>query len=139
MARRTRGRSRKRIALQEISLTPLIDTALTLLIIFMVTAPMMQNAIKVTLPQGHAQEAAELSQELVVYINKEATLFFDGTATTIIKLVEELRQKIGTQKNRVVFVKADQGLSYGKVIEVVDHIKGIKEIEHVALAMEKPA
>ena len=50
-------RRKKAVAINDIPLTPLIDTALTLLIIFMVTTPMMQNAIKVTLPEGQAKEA----------------------------------------------------------------------------------
>ena len=55
----------------EITLTPLIDTALTLLIIFMVTTPMIQNSIKIDLPKGAAQEAGKEQQEIVVSIDKK--------------------------------------------------------------------
>ena len=67
-------RRRARPSPQEISLTPLIDTALTLLIIFMVTTPMMHNAIKVNLPQGKSNEAGG-QQELVVYLTSDEQLF----------------------------------------------------------------
>ena len=54
----------------EITLTPLIDTALTLLIIFMVTTPMIHNAIKVNLPRGRVKEDVGATQDLCVYIEK---------------------------------------------------------------------
>ena len=56
MTRYNRRKRRASVLMQEISLTPLIDMALTLLIIFMVTAPMLNNAIKVELPKGQAKE-----------------------------------------------------------------------------------
>ena len=56
-------RRRQMVSMKEISLTPLIDTALTLLIIFMITAPMMQNSIKVQLPKGKAKEADTVNKE----------------------------------------------------------------------------
>jgi len=78
--RRYRFRKNKTKVLTDISMTPLIDTALTLLIIFMITAPMMQNAIRVTLPKGEAKEGDDIQQELIVYVNKDGTLFFKGKA-----------------------------------------------------------
>ncbi|MCK5632116.1 biopolymer transporter ExbD [bacterium] len=59
MARRLK---KTRLSKAELTLTPMIDTALTLLIIFMITAPMMRNAIKVTLPDGSAKEAGNIKQ-----------------------------------------------------------------------------
>ena len=76
MRRRVRRKTR-RFELPKISLTPLIDTAFTLLIIFMVAAPMMNHGIKVDLPQGATKEAPQ-QQELVVTITKEDHLFFNS-------------------------------------------------------------
>ena len=59
-------------------MTPLIDTALTLLIIFMIATPVLQNAIKVTLPRGNAQEEAHNNQhELVVFIDKNGDFYIN--------------------------------------------------------------
>ena len=61
----------------EITLTPLIDSALTLLIIFIVTTPMVQNGIKINLPQGKSKEVGT-QQEIVISINKKSELFFNS-------------------------------------------------------------
>ena len=76
MASKFRRRRKAATALHDIPLTPLIDTALTLLIIFMVATPMMQNAIKVTLPEGKAQEDGGAKQDLIVYVDKDKKIYF---------------------------------------------------------------
>ena len=136
--RRKQRRGRRQLVMQEISLTPLIDTALTLLIIFMLTSPMMDNAIKINLPQGKAQEAANINQELIVYIDKDGNLFFNGQAVTNKEiLIDQIKKIVGLQKDRTVFVKADINVNYGSVIEVVDHIKVVGGVQYVALATKK--
>jgi len=135
---RRQRRGRRQLVMQEISLTPLIDTALTLLIIFMLTTPMMHNAIKINLPQGKAQEAANTKQELIVYLDKDGKLFFNGQAVSSKpKLIEEIKKVVGVQKERTVFVKADINVNYGNVIEIVDQIKVVGGVQYVALATKK--
>lgn len=138
MARSLIRRRRKHSLSAEISLTPLIDTALTLLIIFMVTTPMMHNAIKVNLPEGKAKEAAKTAQEFVVYINDKGSLFFNGVPVTNENLVSSIKHAMnGADKQQPVFVKADTAVSYGKVIHIVDQLKTVGGIEYVALATKK--
>jgi biopolymer transport protein ExbD len=136
MTRLSRRRRRVSATMPEITLTPLIDTALTLLIIFMVTSPMMHNAIKVDLPKGNAKEAQGIQEELVVHIDKEKNIFLNGKTTTQPQLLTELKKKIGTQKNKTVFVKGDKNINYGHVLELVDQMKGIEGVERVALATQ---
>ena len=126
-------------SLVDIPLTPLIDTALTLLIIFMVTAPMIQNAIRVDLPRGKAKEDAGAQQELVVFLDKDNKLFFNGDQIATDVAIDKLKQLAGESGDRTVFVKADQAASYGKVIELVDQIKVVSGIKYVALATQKRA
>ena len=133
-----RRRKRATATLPEISLVPLIDTALTLLVIFMITTPMMQNSIKINLPEGQAQEAKDTQQELVVYINAERHMFINGIPISKQNLIKELKKRI-TQPNQTVFVKADQTASYGDIINIVDQIKIVGGIKYVALATQKPA
>lgn len=136
--KRKQRRGRRQLAMPEISLTPLIDTALTLLIIFMLTSPMMDNAIKINLPQGKAQEAANTNQELIVYIDKDGNLFFNGQAVNTKQvLIDQIKKIVGLQKDRTVFVKADINVNYGNVIEIVDHIKVVGGVQYVALATKK--
>ena len=138
MRRISRRKLRRKNLITDIPLTPLIDTALTLLIIFMITTPMMHNAIKVQLPQGNAKEDKNTQQELVVYVDKDGKLFVNGTVfESDVKVIDDLRQRVGSDKNKTVFVKADQAVSYGSVITLVDKIKIIGGIKYVALATAK--
>lgn len=121
----------------DISLTPLIDTALTLLIIFMVATPMMQNAIRVTLPKGKVQEATATQQEIVVYVDQKGTLFLDGKELVLDQLIQALKNMMTSMTDQTVFVKADQGASYGLVIELIDKIKVVGGVKYVALATAK--
>lgn len=136
-------RSRRNIRLDdnaELSLTPLIDTALTLLIIFMITAPMMRNnAIKVTLPDGSAKEASDIKQELIVYIDAQEKIFFNDTQMSREKLISAVKNKVGNNKKQTVFVRADKSVQYGKVIGIVDQIKVVGGVEYVALATQSPS
>lgn len=140
MARRSRRFGRRRSsAMLDISMTPLIDTALTLLVIFMIATPMIQNAVRVTLPKGNAKEDAGTQQQTVVYIDKDQHITFNGKQLTFQELVPMLKQAIGNDTNKMVHVKADQTVSYGTVLELVDHIKVVGGISHVVLATQKYA
>ena len=125
--------------LDDLPLTPLIDTALTLLIIFMITSPMLHNAIKVNLPQGKTKEDAGLQQDLVIYIDKDGQLFLNETKLALDDLLNELPKKVAGKADGTVYIKADQGVSYGCVIRVVDKIKVAGGVRYVALATKKHA
>jgi len=129
----------RRLEKAELTLTPMIDTALTLIIIFMITAPMMRNAIKVTLPDGSAKEAGDTKQELVVYINEKGEIFFNGKKMMLSRLIQEIKKVVGTNKEQTVFVRADKVVEYGQVINVVDQIKVVGGVDYVALATQNPA
>lgn len=135
--KRMLSRRRKELSL-ELNMTPLIDVALTLLVVFIVTAPMMNNAIRIDLPQGKMQEAATKSQEIVVYVAKDGKLFLNKeVASSSDNLIERLKKKVGPARDKTVFVRADQGVRYGTVIELVDKIKSVGGVHYVALATDK--
>jgi biopolymer transport protein TolR len=116
----------------EVSLTPLIDVALTLLIIFMITAPMVQNGIKIDLPQGNSKEVGT-QQELVVSMRKDGKMFFNSYPITKETLVSSIQKALAQQENIPVYVRADESISYGKVIEVVDELK-MAGVKYVAMS-----
>jgi biopolymer transport protein TolR len=120
---------RRRYKMPEINLTPLIDTALTLLIIFIITAPMVQNGIKVDLPYGKSKEIGA-QQELVITISKDGKLFFNSYPIDKKNLVESVQKALVQKENVPVYVRADEIVQYGKVIEIVDELKqaGVKYV-----------
>lgn len=138
MRRTPRRLRRHKNMLQDLSMTPLIDTALTLLIIFMIATPVLQNAIKVTLPRGNAQEdTANQQNELIVFIDKNGDFYIDKTKIIKKDLIAQIKKAIGDDKEKTVYVKADTAISYGTVVELVDDIKTVGGIKYVALATQK--
>lgn len=121
MARVSKKR-RRRFVMPEISLTPLIDTALTLLVIFMVTTPMIQHNIKVDLPQGASKEVGD-QQEFVVTMNKDEQLFFNSYPVEQAQLPETVKKAMTGAEETPVYLRADEAVAYGKVVKVVDELK----------------
>lgn len=124
-------RSRK-FKMPEITLTPLIDTALTLLTIFLIAAPMVQNGIKVDLPQGQSKEVGN-QQEFVVTISKEEKLFFNSYPINKDELVSSVQKALVQREDMPIYVRADETVPYGKVIEIVDKLK-IAGVKYVAMS-----
>jgi biopolymer transport protein TolR len=107
----------------EINVTPLVDVMLVLLIIFMVSAPMMKEGMKVDLPSVEARALETQSQDLVITINKDKTIDINGSAIGFDRLgviLEQIKEQRGVDS---VFLQADQAVSYGYVAEVMSLIR----------------
>jgi biopolymer transport protein TolR len=140
MRRSPKRLRRQRPMLHDLSMTSLIDTALTLLMVFMIATPAIHNAIKVTLPRGNAQEQSQKQpDELVVFIDKDGTFYINTSKFNKTELIAEIKKIIGNDTEKTVYVKADTAISYGTVIELVDDIKFVGGIKYVALATQKPS
>lgn len=137
MIKRRRNRRKQNTALNDISMTPLIDTALTLLVIFMMATPVIQNAVRITLPQGDAKEDGGAAQELIVFLDKNNHLYLNKDKMEKKNLIAAIQKQVGNKNEKTVFVKADRGVNYGTVIELVDEIKTIGGVKYVALATQK--
>lgn len=135
-----RRRRQKEHSFPEVCLTPLIDTALTLLIIFMITTPVIkkENALQVELPKGKVTEIDDgKKQDIIVSLDKQGKIFLNGKAIQEKEILDRLKKQIGNLQERTVFVKADIAAQYGKVIELVDKIKHVSGVRYVALATAK--
>lgn len=131
-------RGRRSVSLPEVSLTPLIDTALTLLVIFMITTPMLNNVIKINLPSSSVNEGnSSEQQETIVYVDRQGKLYLNGTEMKLQAILTNLQKMSKQQKVEIVFVKADQAVEYGNVIDLVDTIKTVGGIKYVALATQR--
>jgi len=113
----------------EINVTPLVDVVLVLLLVFMITAPMMSRGIDVSLPQANQPQIAP-EDRLTVFVNAKGTIYLGDKPVNIVLLEDEVRGRIAGRSEKVVYLRADEGLLYGKVIEVVDKLKraGVERI-----------
>ena len=110
-------------ALAEINVTPLVDVVLVLLIIFMVTAPLMQRGIDVDLPRTDAQ-TSENEERLIVSVGKDGKIFINDVEIPVNDLREQVQKRVEHMKNKnAVFLRADRTLQYGVIMEVMDEIK----------------
>jgi len=108
--------------LSEINVTPLVDVMLVLLIIFMVTAPMMQSGIGVDLPSAET-DSAPAEEGLTLTISADRHIHMEDQAVNQFLLEQKLKEYFYGQENKVVFLRADKNLPYGFVIRIVDIIK----------------
>jgi biopolymer transport protein ExbD len=125
--------------LGEINVTPLVDVVLVLLLIFMVTAPMMSRGIDVSLPVADQPQIPQ-EDRITVSIRADGRVFVADQPVNIALLEDRLRGLTSGSPDSVVYLRADETLRYGNVIEVVDVIKraGIDRIGFVyALPEEK--
>lgn len=129
-----RKRSR-RLVLPEVTLTPLIDTALTLLIIFIITTPVLQDSIRLSLPETkNAQVDKNLSNDpIVVSIDKSGTVYVGSEAVTLRDLKNKIKQKLPVSKDKSVYIKGDRDVKYDKIIQVVDEVQAIEGVTSVNL------
>jgi len=135
---RSKRQRRKALAhLPEVSLTPLIDTLLVLLVIFMVTTPIVHNAIKIELPQGKSHDTGKTPEELVVALDVHNQLFLNGKPCTQEILLKTIESSINVTAGRTVFIQADAHNVWGKVGALVSKIKSIPGVRCVAMAMQK--
>ena len=139
MIRRRRNRERKML-MPEISLTPLIDTALTLLVIFMVSTPMLQNAINVDLPRSNAKEKNQPQREdIVVYIDSKEKFYLGDRELQEKDIIDVVSKKTDKNNPQTVFVRADRSVKHGTVCEFVDKLKYAGGVKNVALATQTAA
>jgi biopolymer transport protein TolR len=127
-------------AIGEINVTPLVDVVLVLLLVFMITAPMMSKGIDVTLPQASI-ENTNPEERITVSINAEERVYLGDRPIVLPLLVEQLRGMMEGRDSKVVYLRADEGLRYGTVIQVVDHIKqaGVEQIGFVYVLPQERA
>jgi len=113
------GDSGARRAMADINVTPLVDVMLVLLIIFMVTAPLIQSGVKVDLPKASAQPMEHSEEKLVLKVTRERRVFLGDVEIDPAQLEEKLSTNARVQKDRELYLHADRSLPYGQVVEIM--------------------
>lgn len=121
--------SRPSHALGDINVTPLVDVVLVLLLVFMVTTPMMSRGIDVSLPVAN-QPQVPSEERVSVSINAQGQIFLMDKPVNVVLLEDRLRALMEGRPAKIVYLRADESLRYGRVIAVVDKIKsaGVDQI-----------
>ena len=127
--------ARKKRFVSEINVTPFVDVMMVLLIIFMVTAPMMDSGLDVDLPQ--AKQVENLSTDadhLVLTVREDGELFLDTYQVQLEELESRLSMLV-KDKGRALFLQADKAVPYGIVVDVMGRIKaaGIEKLGVIAM------
>ncbi|MCX6578869.1 MAG: ExbD/TolR family protein [Candidatus Aminicenantes bacterium] len=121
--------------LAEINVTPLVDVMLVLLIIFMITAPMIQSGINVNLPSAETKTNPS-SGGLILTITKDRYIYMENSIVNLMLLESRVKNYFLSKPRKIVFIKADKDVSYGFVIGVMDALKKAG-IETVGMIVEQ--
>ena len=125
-----------------INVTPLVDVMLVLLVIFMVTAPMLQQGVEVKLPKATTAPLAGSSEQVVLSINNAGEIFLGaGNKVDLATLPAKVAAVMGQrpEADRKIYIKADSDLAYGRIMEVMGkiHEGGIHQIGLVSSPSER--
>jgi biopolymer transport protein TolR len=115
----TRFRRRRYVPIADINVTPLVDVMLVLLIIFMITAPLLQVGVPVDLPKTSAQQVGGKDEPLVVSVNSKGEVFLGDTPYGLPELAAKLKAVHDEKPDQRVFMRGDKAVDYGKMMEVM--------------------
>jgi len=133
----TAPNGRTQIALADINITPLVDVVLVLLIIFMVTAPVLQSGIEVNVPK--TRTVKQITEErLVISIDKQQRVFLGNDPININSIAAVLKQKVRDPSHQSIYLRADEDVPFGAFATVMDAVKqsGITNVSIVTQPLE---
>lgn len=131
---------KKKGAISDINVTPLVDVMLVLLVIFMVTAPLMLNGIKLDLPKTKEVNPINLNAtQVILSLSKSEDYYLGKDKMLIGELIPEIQKQFKENKTDTVFLRADFSLAYGKVAKLMSFLKrgGINKIALVTVTEDK--
>lgn len=120
--------------LAELNITNLADISITLLVIFLITAPAMRSAIDVAIPKTTATEARP-EEGIVITISKNSEVFIQDRKVSLQSFEDELKRALSSNPSQPVYLRADKDASYGVVISIVGRIKDTG-VDNLGLVVE---
>jgi biopolymer transport protein ExbD/biopolymer transport protein TolR len=136
----TNVNGRTQSSLADINITPLVDVVLVLLVIFMITAPILQSGIEVNVPKTRTVKQIT-EQRMVVTIDKDQQVFLDDKPINIHELPQKLQQAGKDPEHQVIYLRSDQTVPFGVFATVMDAVKqaGITNVSIVTQPMDSKA
>ena len=113
------GPTRRGTLMSDINVTPLVDVMLVLLIIFMVTAPLLQEQIPVQLPKAKGDLGPQGDKSVTLTINKDGKLYLGDKEVTLAELEDSLKKIFQRRDDKTIYLYADQGVPYGTVVQAM--------------------
>ncbi len=125
---------RKTAPMSEINVTPFVDVMLVLLVIFMITAPLLTVGVQVDLPETKASTIKGSDEPLAVSVKADGRVFIQDTETPVSGVVAKLRAITGNNAEIRIFVRGDEAVNYGRVMEVMGVINaaGFRKVALIA-------
>ncbi len=118
----TNNQGRTQSSLADINVTPFVDVVLVLLIIFMVTAPILQSGIEVDVPK--TRTVKEITEErLVITIDKQQRVYLGNEPVNINEIGAKIRSKLRDPRGQSVFIRSDENVPFGAFATVMDAVK----------------
>jgi len=120
--------------MSDINVTPMVDVMLVLVVIFIITAPLMASSIRLDLPKAQGTQPADAPKFVTVVVDKAGQVFLNDKPVTPEQLAAQLAGAARQNPETEVQLRADQGVPYGKVVEVMGfvHKAGLSRIGFVA-------
>ena len=135
----TTHQGRTATSLSEINVTPLVDVMLVLLIIFMVTAPILQTGIDVQLPETRNVTETNPQERIVITISRDGFIYYGSEAINFFSIGERLKKDVKEPKDEI-FLRADKDVKWNSIVSVIDAIRGAgyREIKLITKPFREP-
>lgn len=122
----------------EVNVVPMLDLAYVLIIVFILMATAQVAGIELDLPKASNRQTLEVSQTQAISVAAGGEIYLNGAPTTVPELTEEMRARFAEDPDVPVVIRGDTTAAYGKVMEVLDVLKGVG-VTKIGLPAEKPA
>lgn len=125
-------------SISQINITPFVDVMLVLLVIFMVTAPILQQGVNVDLPEIVSGPLEGSDEQLVVSVTRDGKVLLNDSPVKVEELSQKLRGILHLRPDRAVYMRADKNIAYGRVVEVMAALRdaGVRKLGMVTEPLE---